>query len=115
VQLNAFADQVRWAVSLEKPIIVHSRKAEKETHRILKENMPSVRPFLPLTPPCPSLTYIHTGLESTPPQFWRVCRTRGVDAERISQLVHWVNWNGHIPQFSRTEERCEECDSARKK
>ncbi len=40
VQRSVFAVQIRKAVELNKPIVVHSRKAEDDTFHILKENMP---------------------------------------------------------------------------
>jgi TatD DNase family protein len=40
MQKKIFRRQLALAVSLEKPIIIHSRKAEKETIAALKETVP---------------------------------------------------------------------------
>jgi len=39
-QRTVFADQIKLAVKYGKPLIVHSREAEKDTYDILKENLP---------------------------------------------------------------------------
>lgn len=39
-QRQVFARQIRMAVSLKKPLIVHSREAEKDTLELLRTNMP---------------------------------------------------------------------------
>jgi len=39
-QRIAFADQISQAVKYNKPLIVHSRDAEKDTYNILKQNLP---------------------------------------------------------------------------
>lgn len=40
-QREVFARQIRMAVSLKKPLIVHSRDAEKDTIELLRANMPA--------------------------------------------------------------------------
>ncbi len=42
VQMEVFVKQLQRAVEINKPIVIHSRKAEDETYAILKEHMPKV-------------------------------------------------------------------------
>lgn len=41
VQREVFARQLKKAVELKKPIVIHTREAEDDTFRILKENVPA--------------------------------------------------------------------------
>ena len=53
IQQNVFRRQLRHAVRLQKPLTIHTREAEEDTERILKEEVPKehkvCRPFLCLT------------------------------------------------------------------
>lgn len=40
IQQEVFAKQVNWAVTLNKPLVIHCRGAEEDTLRILQENVP---------------------------------------------------------------------------
>lgn len=40
IQQHVFARQLQQAVELEKPITIHTREADEDTERILKENVP---------------------------------------------------------------------------
>jgi TatD DNase family protein len=42
VQRKAFIQQLKRAVELKKPIVIHSRAAEDDTYKILKEHVPKV-------------------------------------------------------------------------
>ena len=41
VQLEAFKRQLRWAMTLGKPVVIHSRDAEEDVYNILKEILPN--------------------------------------------------------------------------
>jgi TatD DNase family protein len=43
-QRAAFAAQIRGAVRAQKPLVVHSRKAARDTHTLLKEHLPRDHP-----------------------------------------------------------------------
>ena len=45
LQINAFIRQIKLGVLLDKPIVIHTRKAEKDTLEILRKEMPKNHKF----------------------------------------------------------------------
>jgi TatD DNase family protein len=51
IQREVFARQLRHAVRLNKPLTIHTREAEEDTERILKEIVPKEHPVSPFDLP----------------------------------------------------------------
>ena len=51
LQQSIFRRQLKLAVKLNKPLTIHTREADDDTERILKEQVPQKHPVRPLSPP----------------------------------------------------------------
>ena len=94
IQQEVFARQLRIAVALNKPLTIHTREAEEDTERILKEEVPKdwkVNFFI--TSLCQEERWNDRGFSADSHTLLHgFSRVRSEIVRSLSEFTYWHNW-----------------------